>query len=120
MPIYDLKINEQTRCGDIDEIEMFSTGDPKITRVVHLGFGDVAVSTAMQEEDIDDRVLMFTQHEVHEIGEPNDDILGQPVVPPVKIYFDNITSIDVVIGELSKLKNKLQLRSQLESETEKE
>ena len=104
MPIYDLQINEQTRVGESDAINYFESGDAQVTRVLHFGFGDISISTGQQIGEDIERVLMFTESEPHPIGAPDNDLIGESLVPPVKMYFEKPESIDVVISELTKLK----------------
>jgi hypothetical protein len=105
MPIYDLRINEQTRNGDREQIAQYDSGDPLITRVVHLGLGDIMVGRGRHIDSGRTDLLMFQQGDAHPIGTPTpDNEINNPVVPPVKLYFEKAESIDVVIDQLQKLK----------------
>lgn len=106
MPIYDQKVNEETRVGEYAPIDYYANEDAATVRCVHLGIGDVMIETGTHsqfESSVLD-VLMFRQGTAHPIGTPTPDELGKTVQPPVKIYFEHPDSIDVVVAALEKVK----------------
>ena len=96
MPITDYTEHQKNFPVPRDE-----NGVPTMTRILHFVFGDIAVTCDL----LDARVLSFEQaSEARDIGEFKP-ATGETFIPPVKMYFDRPESIDVVIGELQKLRD---------------
>jgi hypothetical protein len=115
MPIYDQKISKNTRIGRHKPIDYFEPDTCKTCRVLHFGHGDILVSNGSQINEDKTDLLIFQQTKPHEIGifDTDDSRTGASVVPPVKMYFEKVESIDVVIEQLQLLKKRF-----LESETQ--
>jgi hypothetical protein len=82
--------------------------------ILHFGRGDVAVVTGRNtEKDYEDE-LCFVRQSEHEIGAPVDPELAGKATDvvdcPVRLVFDNVESLDVVIEELQKLRAKMEAR----------
>lgn len=81
--------------------------------ILHFGHGDIAVCNGRNaEKDYEDEIC-FIRQEPHRIGESGDGLIGQvtdAVDCPVRFIFDKVESLDVVIEELGKLREKIMAR----------
>lgn len=75
--------------------------------VVHLGYGDVAISTGRNiEKKIEDE-LVFSAQGPHSVGEETTEFAGKStdeIKAPLRFIFENEAAIDVLIERLEKLR----------------
>lgn len=106
MPIYK-QLNEYEDQHSFERGDLFyANGDFRRcteTVFVHVGLGDVSVETGNSRTDTVDELFFVQSPEHHGIGEPNSDDIGKPTRAPVRIVFDKVESIAVVIEALQKI-----------------
>lgn len=83
------------------------------SQIIHFGHGDIAVALGKNaEKDYEDE-LCFVRQRPHPVGEKSDGLIGKAtdtVDCPVRFIFDNIESLDIVIGQLNHLRNAMTAR----------
>ena len=109
MPIY-------RQCNEFEESKVgtgdlfYAAGDFRKcseTVFVHLGIGDVSIETGSSRSELMDELFFIQSPNQGEIGAYNNDAIGKPTCPPVRIVFDKIESVDVVIDALKKIRKAL-------------
>jgi hypothetical protein len=79
--------------------------------VLHFGHGDIAVCNGRNVEKAHEDEICFVRQEAHSIGESADaELAGQStdkIDCPVRLVFDKLESLDVVVDELLKLRAKM-------------
>lgn len=82
--------------------------------VLHFGYGDITVANGRNaEKDYEDEIC-FVRQEPHAIGEENAALIGKAtdaIDCTVRLIFDKIESLDVVIEELQRLREKMTART---------
>ena len=109
MPIYRQR-NEfeesKVETGDL----FYANGDFRKcseTVFVHVGIGDVSIETGSSRSELTDELFFTQSPNQNEIGADNNDAIGEPTYSPVRIVFDKIESVDVVIDALKKIRKAL-------------
>jgi len=109
MPIYINETTTENKKGEAKEVEYFDSANlhSKTQIIVHFGYGDILTSNASSRNPFDDE-LNFTQSLVsNQIGETTSEMAGKEIVAPVRLVFDKVESVQVVIDELLKLKESM-------------
>jgi hypothetical protein len=83
--------------------------------VLHFGHGDIAVIRGRNVETDHQNELCFVRQSERPIGAPVDVEIGGKTTDvvdcPVRLIFDNAESLDVIIEELQKLREKMAARA---------
>ncbi len=103
MPIYKQR-NSATEVVGQERVEFHDAEQRLATEsmVVHTGSGDVMCCAASSRFNYTDELVFQFAPECHEVGETGP--AGQALFPSVRILFDRVESIDVVLDQLRKVK----------------
>lgn len=115
MPIYK-QINEFEGRPKLEKGDLFyADGNFRQcseTVFVHLGLGDISIETGTSRTETTDELFFTQSSEYHEIGEDNMDDIGKLTHSPVRIVFDRIESVRVVMDALQKIEASMTLPGQ--------
>lgn len=102
MPIYDYNgFKRETVSVDyIDDERRFAEN----TRVVQLGYGDICIGIAKSANDAENEIT-FGPKKRTAIGDRDDTVFVAD--PPVRLVFDKVESLDLLIHECQRLRDKM-------------
>lgn len=104
MPIYRQR-NSETTVEATLPVEYWDAEQryAKDSVVVHFGTGDILVCCGSSRNAFSDEILLQHIKDARPIGEQGS-MVGEQLLPPVRLIFDAPASIDVFIRELERLK----------------